>query len=277
VQPGLLKQIPARRWLTVLLAGIACLAGWQVWLTVRLLEQDRNLEAQQSRERLGRIADLVVARMVAASADWDTALHELKSLPPSSLQKERFPNGATFLLISQDGIKFSPQKVLLFSPLLPIPPAESDSAFEAADVLELREKQYDRAIAALRPLVLQSPTRPEALLRIARIESKSNRPDAALDTYRKLEEEATVNTSGIPYPLLAASARCRILIDLGEKQEASVEARAIQSGLLSGRWPLSREAFEYQWSGLDKLGISVGEPPPAAIDFADLVARLYGG
>ena len=59
----LLTRIPARQWLTVLLGGVACLALWQVWLTVRLLEQDQSLELQRSRERLGEIADLALVHL----------------------------------------------------------------------------------------------------------------------------------------------------------------------------------------------------------------------
>jgi hypothetical protein len=51
-----------------------CLALWQVWLTVRLMEQDRNLELQRSRERLGQIADLALAQLSRSLADWENGL-----------------------------------------------------------------------------------------------------------------------------------------------------------------------------------------------------------
>jgi two-component system, OmpR family, phosphate regulon sensor histidine kinase PhoR len=258
----------------VLLAGVVCLAGWQVWLTVRLLQQDENLAIQRSRERLGQIADLAVAGLAISSRDWDLGLNELNALPPSPAQLARLPQGSTFVLISQDSIRIFPQRPLLFTPLPP-QPVELGAAFESADELELREQQYDRAIAVLQPLTLQPATRSEALLRIARIESKANRQDASLDAYRKLASETSINPSGTPYALLAEAARVKILMALGRRKEAMAEAEQIHAGLLAGRWPLSRETFEYQWSKLSQMGIVAGEPPADAIDFANLVAALY--
>ncbi len=271
----LLTRIPARQWLTVLLGGVVCLALWQVWLTVRMLEQDQSLELQRSRERLGEIADLALAQLSRSLGDWELGLHEMNAFPPSPTLRARFPKGATFLRISQDGIQVFPQRPLLFTPAPPVVHTQTPGAFDVADELELREQQYDRAIAALRPLALRPATRPEALLRIARIQNKSSLQEAALNTYKGLASETALDPSGTPFALLAASARCRILMNLGRRQEASIEANALRTGLLNGRWPLSREAFDYRWSELDRLGIAAGSPPKQGIDFSTLVAELY--
>ncbi len=272
---ALLRAIPARQWLTVLLGGVVCLALWQVWLTVRLLEQDQRLELQRSRERLGEIADLALAQLSRSLGDWELGLHELNTFPPSAAIRARFPKRATFIFISQNGIKVDPQRALLFTPVPPVVHPQTPGAFDVADKLELREQQYDRAIAALRPLTIRPQTRPEALLRIARIQNKSGLQANALNTYKSLASETAFDPSGAPYALLAASARCRILVNLGRRQEASVEADALRTRLLDGRWPLSREAFDYRWSELDHLGIAPGSPPKQAIDFSTLAAELY--
>src|SRR5579863_4805763 len=125
----LLTAIPARQWLTVLLGGVLCLALWQVWLTVRLLEQDQSLELQRSRERLGEIADLALAQLSRSLGDWELGLHELNAFPPTPTIRARFPEGATFILISQDGIKVYPQRPLLFTPALPVVYAQPPGAF----------------------------------------------------------------------------------------------------------------------------------------------------
>jgi signal transduction histidine kinase len=153
--------------------------------------------------------------------------------------------------------------------------AQSLRVFDAADELELREMQFDRAIALLQPLSLKSATRPEALLRMARIEYKTNKRVAALETYKSLSGETSLSPSGTPYALIATAARCRILKESGMRQEASREAQTLRAGLLEGRWPLSRDAFEYQWSTLDSLGTSASPPPKPAVDFSILVADLY--
>jgi hypothetical protein len=44
VRLGILKVLSARRSLSLFLAGVVCLAIWQIWLTWRLMEQDRTLE-----------------------------------------------------------------------------------------------------------------------------------------------------------------------------------------------------------------------------------------
>lgn len=271
-----LKALTARRGLSVFLTGVVCLAAWQVWLTWRLIEQDQNLELQRSRERLDQIADLALAQLAENLDKWDLSLHELNSLPPSPSLQQRLPAGSTFILISQGSVIVYPRRPVLFTPERPAAQASSFRAFDTIDELELREQQYDRAITALQPLAREKATRPEALLRVARIENKTNRKEAALDTYKSLAGEDTLNPSGTPYALLASTARCRILSELGRQQEARQEAEAIRDGLLAGRWPLGYDAFGYYWSQLDSLGISAGQPPKPAVDFSMLVTDLYG-
>jgi len=275
-----LTRIPTRQWLTVLLGGVVCLASWQVWLTVRLMEQDRNLELQRSQERLGQIADLAVAQLSRTLANWENGLREMEAFPwgvlaPQVSLDDLYPIGTTFILISQNGIEIFPERPLMFTPVPPVLHAQTLRAFDSSDELELREQQYERAIAALRPLTLESATRPEALLRMARIQNKAGQHEAALDSYKSLAGEDALNPSGTPYAVLAASARCRIFMDLGRRQEASTEADLLRTGLLEGRWPLSREAFEYHWSELDRLDSANGPPPKSSIDFAMVVADLY--
>ena len=264
-----------RRWLSVLLAGVVCLAGWEVWLTERLLDQDRNLELQRYRDRLGTMADFALAQLKVSHDDWYRGLDEMQTLPPSSALIARFPRGSTFISISEDGVEVYPRRALLFTPERSATPQPSNPAFDAADGFELREHQYDRAIETLRPLSMASATRPEALLRIARIEYKSGEKRASLDDYGRLSGENGLNESGTPYALLAAAARCRILEELGLKQEALKQADVLREELLDGRWTLSREAFEYNWSQLNRFGTSAVQPPQYSMDFALTVASLY--
>ena len=275
MQPWILREIPARRWLSVLLAGVVCLAVWQVWLTVRLLEQDQNLESQRARDRLGQIADLALAQLTGSLGDWDLGLHELNSLPPSPSMQARFPRRATFILVSEKGIGTYPERPLLFTPVVPVAQKELPDAFDPVDELELREQQYDRAMALLKPLVLKPATRAEAWLRLARMEYKTNQVDAALDTYKKLASEDAITPSGTPYALLALSARCRILRELGRQKEVQTEAVILRRSLLQGRWPLSRETFEYHWANLCSFGLDAGQPPKDLADFAILVSGLF--
>jgi signal transduction histidine kinase len=187
----------------------------------------------------------------------------------------RFPKRATFILVSEKGIATYPQRPLLFSPVIPVAQKELPEDFDPVDELELREQQYDRAIALLMPLVLRSATRAEALLRLARIKYKTNQADAALDIYKKLADEDALTPAGTPYALLAVSARCRILSELGRQREAQAEAVSLRRSLLEGRWPLSRETFEYHWANLNSLGLEAGQPPKDSVDFSVLVSGLF--
>jgi len=63
-----------------------------------------------------------------------------------------------------------PETAFALVPEPPLADVQTPRVFDAAEELELREQQYDRALAALQPLVNEAATRPEALLRIARIE-----------------------------------------------------------------------------------------------------------
>ena len=271
----ILRIFSARRGLSIFLAGVVCLAVWQVWLTWRLMEQDQSLELRQSRDRLGQISDLAVAQLSETLGGWDLRLHELNSLPPSPSLLLRLPAGSTYILISQNSVSVYPQRPLLFTPTLRVEPGPQTEAFDAIDGLELRDREYDQAITALEPLTRTPASRAEALLRIGRIESKSDRKEAALETYRLLANENSLNPSGTPYALLASTARCRILKELGRQSELSKETESLRSSLVKGRWTIRRETFEYYWSVLDQMGVGAGQLPSASIDFAYLVSDLF--
>jgi signal transduction histidine kinase len=267
--------LSARRSLSLFLSVVACLAAWQVWLTWRLMEQDRNLELQHSRERLEQTADLALSQLERRIADWDLGLRGLEFLPPPPELISKSLPGAMFILISHGSVILYPKAPLLFVPQPPASSAPDAHAFDAADELELREQQYDRAMAVLEPLVKGSTTRAEAVLHIARIERKANRSQAALDAYNGLTSEGSLNSSGVPYAVIAANARCQILMQLGRREDAASEARLLQASLLSGRWPFRRDTFEYYWAELGAFGIHAGQPPESALRISSLVSDLY--
>jgi signal transduction histidine kinase len=239
------------------------------------MEQDRNLELQHSLERLQETADRAFSELERSITNWDLALGALTSLPPSKRVISSAPPNSTFILIAHGSVALYPRTPLLFVPEYPVSNRPDTHAFDLVDELELREQEYDRAVTALAPLVKSPPTRAEALLRLARIERKANRLQASLEAYQQLETEEAINRSGIPYSLLAANARCQVLAQMGRGDAAASEARTLRVSLLSGRWPLRRETFEYYWAGLGTFGIDAGLPPDSLLRLSSLVVDLY--
>jgi len=276
-----LSPLAVRRSLPLFLAIVVCLAIWQVWLTWRLMEQDRNLAVQRSHEHLEQMADLALAQLGGQLGDWDLNLRELNALPPAAL-RAKLPLNGTLVILEHHSVAADPGRSLLF---VPEPPSASPlpDVFEAAAKLQFRDQNYERAIEALQPLTQQPAARAEALLRIARLERRLNHPDAALVAYDRMLQEITVSSDGVPYALLAAGARCELLAnghdhDHDPRPSAATVTGAteqLRAALVEGRWPLHRATFEYYWAEVNRLRHTADDPPKDALDFSSLVSRLY--
>jgi hypothetical protein len=169
------------------------------------------------------------------------------------------PTGTVILLSLPSGSETYPARPLLFVPAPPGGALLPAGAFDAAEKLEFRQQNYDAAVEALRPLVERPETRAEALLRIARLERRLGHTDAALAAYERMTGETTVSPDGVPYALIAEGARCELI---------PLTCADLRSALLTGRWPLRRETFEYYWGTKD-------EPPKEAVALAERVSKLF--
>ncbi len=257
-----------RRGFPLFLATVVCLAMWQVWLTWRSMEQDRNLAAQRSRDRLEQAADLAIAELTNTLAQWDLHLRELHALPPQEASNVAIPPGGSLIVMNSWSVATYPVRPLLFVPAAPSPRRTLAAGFEMVDQLEYRDRNYDRAIEVLQTLAAEPASRAEALLRIARLERKLNHREPALAAYRLLSRETASNAHGVPYALLAAGARCQML-------STAAEAESLRGALLEGRWPLRRETFEAYWAETNRLRRSSEDPPKASLDFAISVSQFY--
>src|ERR1017187_4879121 len=145
-----MRLLSVRRSLPLFLAIVVCLALWQVWLTWRLMEQDRNLVSQRSRERVEQIADLAVAQLDSMLAEWDLGLRDVGALPPPDALRSRFPLNGTLILLTSGRVTATyPARHLLFAPERPLS-SPIPNEFETSERLEFREQNYDQAVAALR-------------------------------------------------------------------------------------------------------------------------------
>ena len=244
-----------------------CLAFWQVLLTWRLMEQDRNLAIQQSREHLEQVADLAVSQIARALGEWELSLRQLEKLPPASHMAANLSPGTQLVLVELHSVETYPRRPILFVPS-PVPGVPLPSAFDTAEKLEFRDKNYQQTIYALQPLAERPATRAEALLRIARLDRRLNHLQSALANYDQLSQETAISLDGVPYALLALGARAELL----PYNRATQQLRA---ALLAGYWPLHRETFEFYWTEVNWLEHTNEDPPKDSMDLSLLVSRLY--
>jgi signal transduction histidine kinase len=94
-----------------------------------------------------------------------------------------------------------------------------------------------------------------ATARVARVQRKLDRFDAALATYDHLAAMTAATVDRLPAALVARVGRASVLETRGDDGCLRDEAAHLRDDLLSGRWPLSRAEFEYysqqvaSWSG----------------------------
>ncbi len=259
--------LSVRRSLPLFLSVVVCLAIWQVIVTWRMLKQDSDLAAQRTREHLEQLADLAVSQVAGAVGEWEFTLRQIEALPPAANIRTKLTAGTYFILLQPQSVTTYPTRPILFVPAAdpgcPLPPV-----FDVAEKLEFRDKDYQQAIVALKPLAEVPATRAEALLRLARLARKLNRLQSALENYDLLSREAAVSPDGVPYALLAAGARCELL----PHSDAPAQLRA---SLLAGRWPLRRETFEFYWTELNRWQQTSDNPPAHSLDLSLFLLHLH--
>ena len=259
------RLLTIRRSLPLFVAIVASLAISQVWLTWRIAEQDQRLAVQHAKERLDQTADLALDQLAGRLTSWDLSLRGWEDLPPPADAKFRVPPDAILIRIAAQSAVVYPLKPLLFVPHPPRVSPPSDGAFDAADKLEFRERNLAGAIEVLNPLTKYASARAEALLRIARMERKLGHLEEARTAYNRMLPETSPGPGGAPYSLIAMAAQCEMAADACD---------VFRNALLSGRWPLSREVFEYYWQDMNRSKSTTETPPQEALQFATLVARL---
>ena len=230
--------LPPRRTVALFVTVAAVSVAALVWMGVRLLMQERALEGQRLQERREAAADRVVAALE------QVLLAEERQLVNPRAGDLAASGGLLILVAGPDGIKVSPERDVLFYPVMP--PARDAPAelYSGAERLEFGERDYAGAIALLRALAgsRDAAIKAGAQLRLARNLSKAGRPAEALTVFSQLSE-STGTVSGLPAGLVGLSARCLLLEELGRRDELRAEARELRDGLDSGRWTLDRDAY----------------------------------
>ena len=259
------------------------------WLSWRLLEQDRGLEAQRIRERIESAADMASAYLRQGQAKVEEKLARLASLPQSNLpaaaSMEAVSLGDAVLLVAfrQEEVLAFPREQLLYFPYLPPIQDASATVFSAGENYEYRQQDYSRAIAVFRKLAASADTaaRAGALIRLARTLRKAKRLDEAMAAYEELERMGSlrIGSVGATAELLARHSRCSVLEQLKRRSDLQSGAEALSRDLAQARWPLLRAAYDYyrgdalRWLGPEAADRSAPAAEKPAL--ADAVENLW--
>jgi signal transduction histidine kinase len=263
---------PPRRVLTGFLLVVVACVGALAWLGYRLLDQDRALEAQRVRDQLEIAADLTSAALDRKLGVLDKALGD----PPDAA---RLPDGTILILAGAGNFEVYGSPRLLFYPeVVEAPPLMPDGRLRRAELTEF-QKNDPTAAAALFGDAARSrepAVRAAALVGLGRTLRKAGRTREALDAYAELATLGSTLVSGLPAELLAREARLSALEASGRLDALRREAAAFLRDLDSGRWRLTRSAYEFRanearrWIG----GGPQPQPPSEALALSAVVEDL---
>ena len=253
---------------------VACALGWLGW---RVVSQERALDRQRQRERLEQMADAVVASVQRTFTE--VALRQGRPREPAANADPGAPETVR-VRFDRTTVHTDPPHALLYYPAVPQVSLFSEREFIDADRLEFQEKNDARLLSALRAIADGSDgvTRAEALLRLARVQVRTGRPEAALATYETLAAASEINPRlEVPYTLLAGIERCRLLAATKRSDALAAEADRVRTALRSGSWQMGKASYIYYDSVLREIagGTERAAPSPARLAITDAVNRLW--
>ena len=219
------------------------------WVGWRALEQDRELEEQQIRQRVERSADIVAAALQRTVAISERRLAEAR---------KDWPEGAAAMTIQGETIQVRPMERVAYLPAAPRLPELPVAPFAAGEAVEFRQRDLDRAATIYRDLA--GTTRPDvragALLRLARCLRASGKQAEALPVYAQLLNEDGMAFEGVPVSLVARQARCSLMETLHQAEDLRREAGILGSDLQRGRWPLARAVAQLSAQDVARWGVA---------------------
>ena len=254
-------------WLRQPLVGFLCitfvLAAALGWLSWRLIEQDSQLVQQRVRDRLTTTADVVTGVMTTRLSSLRDALSTLAASPvPGSASMPVAPDtGVLIAVLSGQGVDVYPADALRFYPEIRRSDAPPGGIFDAGEVLEFRNQDYEGAAQVFRTLAAaeEQVVRGGALLRLARNLRKAGESDEALRAYERLGQLGDTLVEGRPAELWARYERLVVLEQLGQTRAHDESAEALFRDLQSGRWQLTGPVFRFyfeatrRWLSSDAL------------------------
>jgi len=231
------------------------------WFGWKLLEQEREVEAQRAQERLEQAADRVAANLRGALAETGERLSGWLSSPPA----EGKPEDGLLLVVSDSGLEAWPRARLLYRPSRPMLAEAPAEVFAEGEVLEYLQAQPAKAAEWYQRLAesKDGAVRAGALMRLGRVLRKAGRTEEARAAYARLATLGGVAVAGAPADLVAAEA-------MSEISGRRSDAEGLRKDLLEVRWRLTRGQFEFYWAeAARRAGADPVEPAePAALSQA---------
>lgn len=261
-------RLPALFVVGILLPGIALAV-----FSARALIQERQLADQEIRERLGTVAEVAIRELDDELRQWQRAVEELAgsgtlvesestsstSTAPMATWPDRVrqaiasPGSGVLIFRNGGDLGVLPAGQLLYRPAATVPSPLSTqrprgiAAVElaAAELAELRDKDFPRALELYERLLPEADSDDRALLvhRLARTSKKAGLQDQAFGYYRVLERAESALVGSLPAALIAKYELCSLWVERGAGHELEVGARSLYEGLVSGRWPMEKSRY----------------------------------
>jgi len=214
---------------------------------VRLVQQDRELEAQRLEEKREAAADRIIVAL-------ETILAAEERKIADALMANFSPETEDFLQIIIDSteMRVLPVDALLYYPVISPGREASSRQYANAEKAEFQDQNYNLAIDILRLFSnAEDPAvRAGALIRMGRNLKKAEHLEASIDVYRELSKHSygEVAISGVPVDLVARRALCVLLEELDCPEALQLEARQLQEDLKARHWHLDRASYIYYYN-----------------------------
>ncbi len=269
------------RLLAMFLAITFVLVAALAWMGWRLLRQESQLAGRRAEERCEIAADLAVAALQKNLSSLETQLLALSAAPAheqASRAAADLPADSLLLVFGAGGIEAFPRGRLLFYPeaSLAQTPAPANLFAKAAD-MEFRQRDYAKAVAALRPLARHADpvVRAEAHSRLGRSLLKAGRAAEALAAFDELARAGATPVAGLPAELVAREARLLVFEKQKDAPAAQREAAALLAALHGSGWRVSHAAFEFYTAEAARVLGTAASAPPRSLSASAAVESLW--
>jgi signal transduction histidine kinase len=232
-----------------------------VWLGIRTVSQDRQLERQRIREQL----EVAAGRL---AIDLERNLQSVE---------EKLARGAA-VRFRADGIDAAAATPILFQPEIDtFPSASSHPALALAETAEFQRGDSAAAAANYRSAArVQTPeVRAAALVGLARVLRQRGDGAGALATYDELIALGPVIVAGQPAALVGLQGRCKVFEERGEAQALGAEVVRLKNGLYAGTWKIDKATFGLYQDLLARWHEAPLQAPLAVTEAASDLWRMW--